>query len=146
MKDILNIKQLTLLITISTTLTACSNSNLPSPETIQGSWKVQSIQEIAVIKNSSARLKFNQENKLSGSASCNNLSSSYNSQDNALTIAPIATTRKMCLPALMEQEARLLQSLNKVKRFELYNGQLSMYDQQGQLQIKAKRIKEKTSK
>ena len=53
----------------------------------------------------------------------------------------MAVTRKMCLPALMEQESRLLQALGKVKRFQLNNGELTMYDQQGSLQIKAKRTK-----
>jgi heat shock protein HslJ len=145
MKDTFNIKTLTLLIAISTTITACSNKNSLSSETLHGNWKIQAINNKPV-NNSTAYLNFNKENKMSGSASCNNLSSSYSTKDNTLTIFPIATTRKMCSSDLMEQEARLLQSLNKVKLFELDNGQLSLYDQQGQLQVKAKRTKEKPSK
>lgn len=146
MKNTFNLKQLTLLMATSATLTACSSSNPPPPETLLGSWKVQTTQEKAVINNSSARLSFNHENKLSGSASCNNFSSSYSTHDNALTITPMATTRKMCSPALMEQELQLLRALNKVKHFQLNNDQLSLYDQQGALQIKAKRTKAKYSK
>ena len=77
--------------------------------------------------------------RLSGNASCNNISSNYTSQNNSLDIGPLATTRKMCLPALMTQESQLLKALGKVKRFQLHNDELSMYDQQGGLQIKAKR-------
>ena len=133
-------KQLLLLMTISTTLTACnSSSTLPPPERLPGSWMISSIQDNPVIANSKATLVFTEENKLSGSASCNNISSSYSSQNNTLKIAPIATTRKMCAPALMKQEASLLQSLSKVKRFQLNDGELSMFDQQGRLQLKAKR-------
>ncbi len=136
------IKQLVLLVTISTTLTACNSSTgLTAPETLPGIWLVESIQGKAVMTKSMAQLNFNQENKLTGSASCNNISSSYSTQNNSIHIGPVATTRKMCLPALMEQETRLLQALNKVKRFQLNNGQLSMFDQQGALQLKAQRTK-----
>jgi heat shock protein HslJ len=47
----------------------------------------------------------------------------------------------MCLPALMIQEAKFLQALDKIRRFQLNNDQLSMFDQQGALQLKAKRTK-----
>ena len=146
MKETFIFKQLSLIIAMTASLTACSNSTPPLKETLEGHWKVNTIQESAVIKSSSVYLKFNQENKLSGSASCNNLSTSYTSHDNALTIAPIATTRKMCSPALMNQEALFLQSLNKVKRYKVDNRQLTMYDHQGQLIIAAKRTKAVSTK
>jgi len=134
------IKRLVLLAAISTTLTACNSSSaLPSPEKLPGSWVVSSIQGKPVITNSKAQLVFTEDNKLTGSASCNGISTSYSSQNNTLKIAPIATTRKMCSPSLMTQEAILLQSLSKVKRFQLHNGELSLFDQQGSLQLKAKR-------
>ena len=134
------IKPLLFLLTVSTTLSACNSpSTLPSPGGLSGSWLISSIQDKPVIANSKAKLVFSEENKLSGSASCNNISTSYSSENSTLKIAPIATTRKMCAPALMKQEAILLQSLNKVKRFQLQNGELSMFDQQGRLQLKAKR-------
>jgi len=143
MKNNCNINRLSLLAILSTALAACNSSTALAPiETLPGNWLVESIQDKAVIKNSAARLRFHSDNKLSGSASCNNISSSYNSQNSALTINPIATTRKMCLPSLMEQETQLLRAINKVKRFQLNNGLLSMYDQQGVLQIKAKRLKD----
>ena len=140
--SMIKIKQRALLVAISTTLTACNSSSaLPTQESLPGSWLVESIQDKAVVTKSTAQLNFEQQNRLSGSASCNNISSSYSLEHNSLNIGPMAVTRKMCLPALMEQESRLLQALSKVKRFQLNNGELSMYDQQGSLQIKAKRTK-----
>jgi heat shock protein HslJ len=137
-----NIKRLALLVAISTTLVACNSSSaLPAPETLSGSWLVNSINGKPAIAKSSAKLKFTQETMLSGSASCNNISTSYSSKNNAISIGAIVATRKMCMPAVMDQEAMFLQALGKVKRFQLYNGQLSMFDQQGFLQLKAKRIK-----
>jgi heat shock protein HslJ len=138
----IDIKRLTLLAAVSTIITACSSSSIiPEPESLSGNWLVDSIKGKPVIAKSTAQLKFDPKNRLSGSASCNNISTSYNLQQNAITIGPIATTRKMCMPALMDQEANLLQALGKVKRVQLKNGQLSMFDQQGALQLKAKKTK-----
>ena len=134
------IKRLVLLVAISTILSACNSSSaLTAPEKLLGIWVVSSIQGKPVITNSKAQLVFTEENKLSGSASCNNISTRYSLQNNTLKIAPIATTRKMCAPSLMKQEAILLQSLSKVKRFEIHKEELSMFNQQGSLQLKAKR-------
>jgi len=137
------IKKLALLAALSTTLVACnSSSTLSSPEKIPGSWHVSSIENKAVIADSQAQLTFNIENKLSGSASCNIIFANYTIEGDAISIGPIAATQKMCLPASMNQEQTLLQALNKVTRFKLSNGELSMYDQQGTLQLKAKRTKQ----
>ena len=136
------IKRLSLLIVISATLAACSDSSILTPkETLLGNWSIVSIQNKAVIQRGTAKLLFHSDSKLSGSASCNNIASSYSAKNSALSIAPIATTRKMCRPALMEQESQLLRALSKVKRYQLHNGQLSMYDQQGTLQVMANRLK-----
>jgi len=144
MKTTLAIKRLPLLLIISSILSACTNATIVKPiETLQGSWSIKSIQDKAVLHKSAASLSFNPENKLSGSASCNNISSKYKSKDSSLTIGAIASTRKMCLPALMEQESHLLRALGKVKRFQLHNGQLSMYDQRGTLQVQAQRLEPK---
>ncbi|WP_019027850.1 META domain-containing protein [Colwellia piezophila] len=135
-------KNISLVVALATTLMACnSTTDLPTTEKLPGKFYVVSIQGKRVIDNSHAQLSFNADNKLTGSASCNNISSSYNSKNHSLSIGAIATTRKMCKPALMDQETLLLQAISKVKRFQLISGQLSMYDQQGQLQITAKRIK-----
>ena len=137
-----NIKRVSILIATTSTLLACNSSTaISASETLSGKWLIESIQSQYVINKGSVTLIFNADQQLSGSASCNNISSSYKLQNSSLTIAPIASTRKVCLPAIMEQESDLLQALSKVRRFQLHNDQLSMYDQQGALQIKAKRYK-----
>jgi len=132
-------KRVPFIIFVAAMISACTSTTIVKPkETLLGSWVITTIQTKSVIAQSSPSLSFNTENKLSGSASCNNISSSYTSKNSSLTIGAVATTRKMCLPALMEQESHLLQALGKVKRFQLNNGQLSMYDQRGSLQLQAK--------
>jgi heat shock protein HslJ len=135
------IKQLSLIFALLTTISACHSTYVTATsETLPGRWVVKSIQDQPIIK-SSAELVFSNENKLSGLVSCNHISTSYSTQDNSISIAAIATTRKMCRPLLMEQESTLLQALDKVRRFEINDGQLSLFDQQGTLQLKAKRTK-----
>jgi len=135
-------KQLSFFVALLTTMTAChSSAVISSPEALPGHWIVQSIQDQPIIAKSTAKLIFSPENRLSGLAYCNNISTSYNTQDNSISIAAIATTRKMCSPALMEQESTLIRALDKVRRFEISNGQLSLFDQEGTLQLKAKRTK-----
>ncbi|TYK64884.1 META domain-containing protein [Colwellia echini] len=138
-----SLKSLLLLASLSTVLTACSNNTatLPLDEELPGMWTVESINDSPTIKDSKVDLKFTAENQLSGSASCNNFSTGYTIENNTLTIGQMAVTRKMCLPALMDQESSVLQALSKVKRFALNNGQLSLFDQQGVVQLKARRTK-----
>lgn len=122
-------------------LTACSHSSAPKMNTIIGQWQVISIQETPVLNKSIVNISFDKENKLSGVASCNNISSQYTQNDNALIIGPVATTRKMCPPTLMSQESLMISTLSKVKRFQLMDDSLTMYDQKGAIQIEAQRIK-----
>lgn len=138
----LSIKRIALLAALSTALAGCNSTSTLSSTALPGSWHVSSIQNKAVIADSHAQLTFNSENKLSGSASCNIIFASYTLEADKIDIGPVATTQKMCLTASMDQEQLLLQALNKVKRFQLSNDELSMYDQQGVLQIQAKRTKQ----
>lgn len=138
----LPIKRIALLATLSIALTACNNTPTLSSPTLPGSWHVSTIQNKAVITDSDAQLTFNDENKLSGSASCNIIFASYTLEGDKIDIGPVATTQKMCLPAAMKQEQLLLQALNKIKHLHLTHDELSMYDQQGVLQIQAKRTKQ----
>ena len=120
-------------------VTACSTAPLPPQETLTGNWSVDTIQSKSILSESSVDITFNKDETLTGSASCNRFSSNYILEGNDLTIKPMAVTRKMCSPASMTQESMFLQSLSKVKRFQLNNGQLSLFDQQGAIQISASR-------
>lgn len=141
MKILFKINKLTVVVAIVTTLIACSSTIALPPETLPGKWLVKEINENNILENSTVQLTFHKDKTLTGSASCNLISSTYKIENNSLSISPMATTRKMCLPALMDQEFLLVNTLSKVKRFQLHNGQLSLYDQKGVLQIKASRQK-----
>lgn len=75
-------------------------------------WVVEDIDNRGIIDNSRVTLGFTEDGRISGQASCNNYSGSYRFASGRLTLdGPLAVTRKMCPPALMNQEQRFLDTL-----------------------------------
>lgn len=67
-----------------------------------------------------------------GFAGCNNWFGNYELQDGQLRINQIATTRKLCAPALMEQEQRYLAALPQIERWDFSAiGQLQLWPAKG---------------
>ena len=63
-------------------------------------------------------LTLGDNNQAFGLAGCNNWMAEYQLSGDRLSLDKIATTRKLCAPALMEQEQRFLATLAKVQRWE----------------------------
>lgn len=136
-------KKLFFFSAITLLLIACSNtSSQPDIETLTGSWLITSINDNEIIPDSQVTLTFNNNNRLSGKVSCNNISSKYSLTDNKFTTGPVATTRMMCPSVLMNQEALFLKALSQVKRFQITKGQLLLLSQQGILLIEANRARQ----
>lgn len=75
-------------------------------------WVVEDINNRGIIDNSRVTLTFSADGRISGRASCNDYTGSYQ-QDGQRLIVPdsLAVTRKLCPPALMNQEERFLSTL-----------------------------------
>lgn len=54
-----------------------------------------------------------------GNAGCNHWFAPYTLEGNALSFGNVGSTRKLCAPALMEQEKRFLQTLGTVQRWDI---------------------------
>ncbi len=139
-------KRFIVVTSLALALLACNNTtNNKPPNTLKaalaGKWLIAEITEQAVLANSEPTLTFDKNLSLSGHVSCNNLLTRYQLENKKLNIGPIKTTRKICLPELMQQESQLLTVLTKVKRFEIDKDQLTLLDNQGRAQLKAKRVK-----
>lgn len=74
-------------------------------------WVVEDINGKGVIDFSRATLNFGDEGALTGRASCNSYRSAYTLTANHLTVEAIASTKKLCPPALMNQEQAFLENL-----------------------------------
>ncbi len=124
-------KKTLLLTCTAAALSACSslpNTQLQSQQNYQVEW----IGERPLIDSSMLTLKLNDPMRATGLTGCNNWTADYQLNGDKLTLSNIATTRKLCAPALMEQEQRFLAALANVQRWEFSeHQQLLLWPAQG---------------
>lgn len=107
-------------------------------ESIHGTWVVEYIGERPVIDRSPARVQFTEEGEIRGNASCNRFFGRYEAQP-VLSISPLGSTRMACIPALMEQEGRLLKILPNARSVHFEQGILILNDEHGAQVLRAAR-------
>lgn len=113
------------------TLSACSS--LPSAQLHSGqSYQVEWIGERPLIDRSMLSFTLLDQQRAAGMAGCNHWSADYQLQGDRLSLNNIATTRKLCAPALMEQEQRFLAALSHIERWAFAeHQQLLLWPAQG---------------
>ena len=112
-------------------LSACSSVPGTQLQPLQ-SYQVEWIGERPLIDRSMLPLTLGDNNQASGLAGCNNWMAEYQLSGDRLSLDNIATTRKLCAPALMEQEQRFLAALATVQRWEFAeHQQLLLWPEQG---------------
>jgi heat shock protein HslJ len=84
--------------------------------------------------DSKTTLEFLEDGKMSGFAGCNRMTGTYAVSGNRLTFGAIATTRKLCPPAMMDPETKYLAALARARRFAL--------DEAGRLSISGEGVSE----
>lgn len=84
-----------------------------------GPWTVQTVGGVASELRPRATLEFGSNGRLSGSAGCNPYDTAYRLSATGLVIDKPADSLRACAPALMAQEARFLDGLRSVQRFEM---------------------------
>ena len=114
-------------------------------EQLTGTWQIEEILALPVIDRSPAHFIFSDENKVAGSASCNNISTSYtlDSRKKTLSFQAVAATRKMCESALMDQETRFLSALERVSRVEIQQNILYLYNEHNERMFSASKTNSK---
>ena len=112
-------------------LSACSSVPGTQLQPLQ-SYQVEWIGERPLIDRSMLTLTLGDNQQASGLAGCNNWMAEYQLSGDTLSLHNIATTRKLCAPALMEQEQRFLAALATVQRWEFAeHQQLLLWPEQG---------------
>ncbi|MDZ7621957.1 MAG: META domain-containing protein [Candidatus Competibacteraceae bacterium] len=135
-----NIDGQSLTVTISAQLCADTMSGMPHPntvtvlldgETLRGcggdpaallhgaEWVVEDLNGGGIIDRSRVTLNFAADGRVFGSGSCNTYNGGYVLTGEGLTLSRAATTMMACPPALMSQESRFFELLEKVQRFEI---------------------------
>jgi len=107
------------------------------------SWWVEDIAGKGVIDRSHTTIEFPEEGKLGGDTGCNHYFGAVEISGSDMKTGPLAGTRKMCAPALMDQETAFYQAMGKVTSWEIAEtGLLHLCDAAGVIQLKASRIEE----
>lgn len=116
---------------IGALITGCKSTPAtpPAPVSLQGQpWIVEDINGAGIIDKTQASIDFGSDMQLTGSATCNNYTAKYSQKGDKLIVSQAANTRKLCPPALMDQETKFLDILTHVERFEVkHNGALMLY-------------------
>jgi len=98
-----------------TLVAACAQT----PALTGGDWIVEDIAGARVVDSTRVSLKFSNDGKLSGSGGCNNYNGAYTLNGDEISIGPIASTKKACPPAIMNQETRFFGILQGASRMGL---------------------------
>ena len=90
-------------------------------------WRLEDLAGTGVIDDVRASLEFAEDGAVSGSGTCNNFRGRATISGDAITFGPLATTRKMCPEALMNQESAYLAALGAAERYEVSGGMLLVH-------------------
>jgi putative lipoprotein len=115
----------------------------PPPSLSGAEWVVEDIDGKGVVDGARATLNFDGASgsggRVTGSGSCNSYTGPYTQSGDALSFGNLASTRRACPPALMDQEQRFFDTLANVRRFEMApDGALLLRGEPGRF-IKARR-------
>jgi heat shock protein HslJ len=82
-------------------------------------WRAEDISGRGIIDRSYVTVLLAADGQASGSAGCNRFMARHALAGARLTLAGIASTRKACAPALMEQEARYIAMLTDIAQWRI---------------------------
>lgn len=103
-----------------------------------GDWSVVELAGVAVT-DVAPTLRFGDDGRVGGRASCNRYHAAYTLGGENLTIGRGASTRMACPPPQMAQEQRFLELLSAVRRFDIADdGSLLLIGEAGQV-VRARR-------
>jgi heat shock protein HslJ len=118
-----------------------SASGMPVFDTalIGSIWLAEDIGGTGVVDNLQSKLQFVSPTQVAGHAGCNSFSGTAVLTTAKLSIGPLASTRKMCPPAVMDQENRFLRTLETVHSARVENDLLYLRDGGGQTVVRLSR-------
>lgn len=100
--------------------TGARNAGFTAPRDLTvREWVVERIEGRGVVDSSRTTLTFDPLGQLAGRAGCNRFTGSYRLRGGAFEVSGIATTRMICVPALMDQEGRFLKALGGVTTWRI---------------------------
>ncbi|MBD9482133.1 META domain-containing protein [Pseudomonas sp. PDM14] len=102
---------------VTATLMGCAAEPLQLQH--EKTYQVEWIGERPLIDRSHLTITLGEDGRAYGNAGCNHWFASYTLEGDNLTFERPGSTRKLCAPALMEQEQRFLEALTEVQRWDV---------------------------
>ncbi|MFK8328968.1 META domain-containing protein [Pseudomonas sp. BJa5] len=102
---------------VGTTLLGCAAEPMKLEQ--ERSYLLEWIGERPLMDYSHLTLTLASDGRAYGNAGCNHWFAPYQLEGDKLTFGKVGSTRKLCAPALMEQEKRFLQALETVQRWDI---------------------------
>ena len=97
------------------------------PTLIGSAWRLEDLAGAGALDHVEATLEFPEAGRVAGLASCNRFFGYFETSGATLTIARLGATKKLCPPALMDQETKYLRALEGAERFVLDGATLAVY-------------------
>jgi heat shock protein HslJ len=114
-----------------------TNVNAPPAKLAGTTWLAEDIGGAGVVDRVQSTVQFFDRQLAAGTLACNEYTTTYFADATGLRFGAIAATRKMCPPAVMEQEARFSSALEATRglRFDA-TGALLLLDAEGKVRAK----------
>jgi len=99
-------------------------------------WQIEDIDRSGIVDRSMVTLQFPEEGRVAGSTGCNRYFGSVAIENGRLSFSQMGSTRRACVPALMEQEQRFLQAMQRVSSYWIDEGLLFLSDENGEERLR----------
>ena len=104
---------------VASTLVLSACASVPNSEhALAGTWVVEDVAGRGIIDYSRIELTFGEDGRLSGSTGCNRLTAIYRAYEPSVVIDAVATTRKVCIEALMNQERAFVDVIGSIDSYD----------------------------
>jgi len=90
-------------------------------------WLLEDLSGSGIVDRTQATLAFLDDGRVSGSGSCNRFNGTVTISRSDITFGDLVSTRKACVEAVMNQEARYFEALEKATRFDVDEPFLLIY-------------------
>ena len=97
------------------------------PALVGTAWRLEDLAGAGTLDRVEATIEFPEAGRVAGLASCNRFFGYFETRGASLTIARLGATKKLCPPALMDQETKYLRALEGAERFVLEGATLAVY-------------------